>query len=58
MRFAEDGFELGMVNFDPPGREPEPVFVFCFEVDPPVPRWVATLFFISRLRKKARRVRA
>lgn len=54
MRFAFEGLLDGIMNFEPLGLEPEPVFVFCFEVDPPVPFWEVTLFFIAGSKKKAR----
>ena len=54
MRFSLDGLLDGIVNLLPPGREPLPVFVFCFDTLPPVPFWEVTLFFTSRSLEKKR----
>jgi len=53
MRFAFEGLDEGIMNFEPDGREPEPVFVFCLEVMPPVPLCLVTLFFIVDSKKMA-----
>lgn len=52
MRFALEGLDEGIVTFDPVGLEPEPVEVRCGALEPPVPRCMATLFFIVGLEKK------
>jgi len=45
IRLSLEGLLDGIVNLLPPGREPLPVLVFCFETEPPVPLCLVTLFF-------------